>query len=292
MSIVVTTVRIILQAFIVVGAVVIVVAATGWLYPPIFPWGLALAGRMPMCTSDEVLRGAKTRYAVEQEVGQMGLRFVRAEPEGYELWTSTTGKYWTPRGHGGTLSYRLAQQKVDIYGWERGGIREGDVVVDCGAPVGVTALKAIELGASQVIVVEPEPKSLECLRRNLQEHIDAGRVILYPKPVWFPADRDGPAILLSRVDKMVEELKLDRVDVIKIEVKSSSLSVLEGAQETLSKHRPRIVISTEQNVDDELKVSQWLEASDYGYRIARGACSIGPDMQVLPDVVFYEPAVP
>ena len=89
---------------------------------------------------------------------------------------------------------------------------------------------------------------------------------------------------------MVEELKLDRVDVIKIDVKSSSLSVLEGAQETLSKHRPRIVISTEQYVDDELKVSKWLEASDYGYRFACGACSIGPDMQVLPDVVFYEPA--
>ena len=137
MSLVTTIVRIILQAFIVVGAVVLVVAAAAWLYPPLFPWGLALAGRMPMCTSDEVWRGAKTRYLVEKEVGQIALRFVRAEPEGYELWTSRMGKYWTPRGGGGSLSYRLAQQKVDIYGWERGGIREDDVVIElrCAGPV-------------------------------------------------------------------------------------------------------------------------------------------------------------
>ena len=197
MSLVTTILRIILQVFIVVGAFVLVLAVAAWTYPPLFPWGLALAGRMPMCTSDEVLRGAEMRYAVEKEVGQQGLRFVRAEPEGYELWTSTMGKYWTPRGRSGSLAYRLAQQKVDIYGWERGGIREGDVVIDCGAPVGVTALKAIELGASQVVVVEPEPTNLECLRRNLQEHIDAGRVILYPKPVWFPADGDEPSCFLA-----------------------------------------------------------------------------------------------
>lgn len=45
--------------------------------------------------------------------------------------------------------------------------REGDIVADMGAHIGVFARRALEAGAARVVCWEPEPVNLEVLRRNL-----------------------------------------------------------------------------------------------------------------------------
>ena len=63
-------------------------------------------------------------------------------------------------------------------------VKPGDIVFDCGAHVGVFAAKALSLGAAKVIAVEPQPRNLECLRRNFPSELKDGRLVLAPKAVW------------------------------------------------------------------------------------------------------------
>src|SRR6266852_8437981 len=63
-------------------------------------------------------------------------------------------------------------------------VKPGDVVVDCGAHVGVFNDMALRRGASKVVAIEPDPTNLECLRRNFPREIASGHVIVVPKGVW------------------------------------------------------------------------------------------------------------
>jgi FkbM family methyltransferase len=82
------------------------------------------------------------------------------------------------------------------------GVRPGDIVIDCGAHVGVFTHTALARGASQVVAVEPEPSNLECLRRNFATEIATGRVIVVGVGVW-----DSPGILRLNIaeDKLWHE---------------------------------------------------------------------------------------
>ena len=46
---------------------------------------------------------------------------------------------------------------------------------------------------------------------------------------------------LKTVDQVVVEQKLERVDLIKIDTEGNVPAILRGAQQTLRRHRPRIV---------------------------------------------------
>jgi len=63
-------------------------------------------------------------------------------------------------------------------------VKPGDIVLDCGAHVGVFTDIALRRGASKVVSIEPDPTNLECLRRNFPSEIASGRVIIVPKGVW------------------------------------------------------------------------------------------------------------
>jgi FkbM family methyltransferase len=129
-------------------------------------------------------------------------------------------------------------------------VRPADVVIDCGAHVGVFTQRALARGASKVVAVEPDPVNLECLRRNLSEEIAAGKVILVPKGVWnsvttltfsestqnsgmnsFVQQERGTKMQLpvTTIDHLVEELQPGRVDYIKMDIEGSEREALKGA---------------------------------------------------------------
>ncbi len=59
------------------------------------------------------------------------------------------------------MAILLAQQDRDIYGDDRLGVRQGDIVFDCGAHIGVYTRKALSAGAKLVVAVEPTPVLVE-----------------------------------------------------------------------------------------------------------------------------------
>lgn len=214
-----------------------------------------------------------------------------------------------PDGSDYALPFNLAEQERKIYGAGERGVQPGDVVLDCGANVGVYTREALAAGARLVVAIELAPENLECLRRTFVEETRAGRVIIYPKGVW---DRDdfltlnvdpgnsaadsvvmhpekahqGPKVPLTTIDKLVDELKLERVDYIKMDIEGAEQQALMGAQQTLARHRPRLALSAYHRAGDPERIPVLVRRAWPGYRMECGPCADGGTF-IRPDVLFF-----
>jgi FkbM family methyltransferase len=191
----------------------------------------------------------------------------------FELVKFGERRYWIPLRNRMALSEMIAEQETDVYGVDNCSVQKGDVVLDCGTNVGVYTRHALDGGARLVVAIDPAPESIECLRRNFSAEIKAGRIIVYPKGVWdkdevikirtfeqqsggdsvalnFPGSREGPAVMLTTIDKIVRELRLERVDFIKMDIEGSERKALVGARNTVARFKPRMAISMEHLPDD------------------------------------------
>ena len=189
-------------------------------------------------------------------------------------------------------------------------VKPGDVVLDCGANVGVFTRVALDRGARIVVAIEPAPENLESLRRNFRQEIADGRVIVYPKGVWDKDDvltlRRDPAntaadsfvilkdknessiqVPLTTIDTLVAELKLDRVDYIKMDIEGAETNALAGARATLAKSHPRISVSSYHLPTDPQRIPEVVRQAWPEVRMEVGPCAETPDGRVRPDVLYF-----
>jgi UDP-3-O-acyl-N-acetylglucosamine deacetylase len=91
---------------------------------------------------------------------------------------------------------------------------------------------------------------------------------------------------LTTIDKIVAELKLPRVDFIKMDVEGAEVPALHGANDTIQRFKPRMAIATEHKPDDEFTIPFTVRAirSDYGMQC--GPCVEG-NAHIRPDVLFF-----
>ena len=211
---------------------------------------------------------------------------------------------------GGVL-FALAQFQVTAYpGIE---VRPGDIVIDGGGYVGDWTKWALNAGAARLLVVEPSREQLVCIQRNLAEEIRQGRVTVCPKGLWdaegrvyFSYDPTNPAadrvtenakgagewIELTTIDKLVAELKLDRVDVIKLDIEGAESRAIRGARETVNRFRPRLAIATEHTDDmyqNNRNVIQAVKEVAPFYRVKCGYCNMDQRRQVVPETLYFLP---
>ncbi len=242
------------------------------------------------------------------------MKIVQRDPVGLELAVAGGEQYWIPKGNQLALAEVLAEEEQDVYGG-KGGVRPGDTVLDCGANVGSYARHALENGARLVVAIEPEPANVECLRRNFREAIAAGRVIVYPKGVWdkdetlvlralagqsgsgsVAMDRPGAAeqirVPLTTIDKLVDELKLERVEFIKMDIEGAEKHALEGARKTVERFRPRMAISLEHLRDDPEAIPALITRLWPDFQAECGPCvwvKTAAVNRLAPEVVFAGP---
>lgn len=224
---------------------------------------------------------------------ERSIHVVQQDPAGFELWQTSTGRIWTSAGDT-ILPFLLAEQELRIYGTGDRGVHPGDIVLDCGANIGMFTKTALASGASLVVAIEPAPATLECLRRNLATEIAQKRVIVYPKGVWdhddflnlsidehnagqnsVVLDQDRPnsvRVPLTTIDKLVAELKLDRVDFIKMDIEGAEKPALKGARETLNRFHPRMSISAEHLPDDEQAIPALVHSLQPNYKLEYADC--------------------
>ncbi len=298
-------------SLVILGYVGIALAIATYLYPPLFLLGLGLLNRKPMCANIEVLRGAETHRLGEEYRLQLegASRLIQKDPAGYNLWETPRGRWWIPAGSDKFLPALLAQQQSKIYGAAGSGVHSGDIVLDCGSHIGVYTREALDSGAKLVVAIEPAPANLECFRRNMSREIAAGKVIVCPKGVWDKEDMlvlnqdpnntaaDSfvqkaeqsvavPRIALTTIDLLVSELKLPRVDMIKMDIKGATERALTGGKQTLARNKPRLAISTEETEDNPKDVAAFIDRMGLGYRVECGTCSMA-DLMVHPDVLLF-----
>jgi FkbM family methyltransferase len=206
-------------------------------------------------------------------------------------------------------------------------VRPGLTCIDVGAAGGAHLLvMARRVGPKgRVLGIEPRPNSLRALgvitrlagvadrTRLCQVALAESRGTLplripsiVPTRAHLPGttdDRAGTAALAKlphrklevatrRLDALVEELGLDRVDVIKLDVEGAELAALAGAGGTLDRHRPLVLVeaddlhqarydATAQDVVDAV-----VEHGYDVYRYRRGALD-ALDGRVVPDEDDY-----
>ena len=247
------------------------------------------------CSLDGTLQSfdnAKKQFELRKYF-QRATRLLRSDPAGVELWDTAYGQIWAPKG-GDILPLLLVEQEMKIYGTGARGVQPGDVVLDCGANIGMFTKTALASGARVVVAIEPAPARLECLRRNLVMEIAQRRVIVCPKGVWDHDDflnlaagghDAGPnsmaldlnratstRVPLTTIDELVAELKLPRVDFIKMDIEGAEKNAIKGARATLNRFRPHMSISSEHLPDDVEKIPAVVREIEPAYRLEYADC--------------------
>ncbi len=202
----------------------------------------------------------------------------------------------TPKADFPLLSYLVAEHDWMEAEMDEFRIRPGDVVVDVGAHVGTFVAKALSRGASKVIAIEPHPTNQECLRRNFAAEIEQGKVILVQEAAWneestlelhvgweynsgahsISHDRGAGTITVrSRpIDEMLNELGIERVDLIKMDIEGAERQALLGSLDTLRDYRPRLLLETNHEVDDAEVLPEIARRAHPDYAIACGPCRL------------------
>ena len=290
---------------------VVLVGALIWFYPPARLFALAVAGRSPVCPMANAVKADENLQLQIRYNDQIikASKLVETDPAGYQLWDTPSGRFWIPGGSRWVLPFNLAEQRRRIYGNDQQSARAGDIVLDCGANVGVTVRVWLEAGAKQVVAIEPAPENIEVLRRNFKDEVAAGRVIIYPKGVWdkeellpmqidpqnsaadsFLIHRAGGTevrgIPLTTIDKLTDELKLARVDFIKMDIEGAEPRALVGARQTIAKYHPRMALCTYHAPDHPQKVPELVRAAWPGYTMECGPCAEA-NHSVRPDVLYF-----
>jgi len=306
-------VRILLMGFIVVCMVFTSGVAALRIYPGLIL--LSVVDRVktsPYCPTWKSVSDAQVKIIQEENEKKIKAASHVVRKEGaYKLWSTPAGEYWVPDTSDEILSILLAQQKRKIYGdANTGGVRKGDIVLDGGAHVGVYVKTALDAGAEKIVAIEPSPEALECLRRNFAKEIASGKVIVYPKGIWdeekhlvFYANGNGAAgdsfvnqaanarviadIPVTTIDKIVKELNLPRVDIIKADIKGAGTRMIKGGGETIRAYHPRIVISVEEEPEDPAEIHDAILSIAPTYRFRPGPCEYS-DGEIRNDTIFFQ----
>jgi FkbM family methyltransferase len=250
---------------------------------------LTLAGRGPEGLASQGVQAYSRRFSQHEiETRILAQSRLIARENGLQLMETPAGKFWEPLIEGTAIVAQLAEQEAKYSGFERP-IHPGDIVLDCGANVGSFTRMALEQGAAIVVAIEPAPDNVECLRRSFASEVAAGKVIVYPKGVWdkddfltlsvsnttsamdsFVIQKDthtGVKVPLTTIDKLVPELKLPRVDFIKMDIEGAEQRALAGGARTLATWRPRMEISVNHLPEDPHMVPLVIRQIQPDYRI-------------------------
>src|SRR5271169_1384476 len=146
--------------------IVVIVAANVFLWLPSTRLSCLYAlGRTSRCPFQKAVRSFDTNLRRKNAGRQLNHeKRLMAKDASFHQWETPMGRYWVPARNDDTLVLNLAEQATKVYGDGRDGVQPGDVVLDCGANVGVFTHEALADGARLVVAIEPAPENVECLR--------------------------------------------------------------------------------------------------------------------------------
>ena len=158
-------------------------------------------------------------------------------------------------------------------------IKAGDVVIDVGAHVGKYTVSFAKKGA-KVIAMEPSRETYQVLVRNIAANglknvvplnvaawKERTRMALFhgPTPAQHSLKRsfkESENIFTETIDTIVNLQCLTSVDWIKVDVEQAEVEALEGAQITMHRMRPRIIV--EVWLRNEHRIRELLKRNGYG----------------------------
>jgi len=283
-----------------------------YIYPPVRFLALKAVGRSPYCPLSNAIDARINEKSQERYYNDIlkASHLVEKDPAGYHLWDTPRGRWWIPAGNDFVLPYNLAEQQRQVYGTGDFAVRPGDIALDCGGNVGTWTRTALDAGAAKVVAFEPAPENIESYRRNFQNEIAAGRVILIPKGVWDREDTltlrrdpnnsaadtfvmlpgqnsDSVQAPLTTIDHALADLNLPRVDYIKMDIEGAEAKAIDGAHDTIARFHPRLSIAAEHSQADGFLIPAAVRRIWPGYTLTCGPCLETTDAHVRPDILYF-----
>jgi FkbM family methyltransferase len=144
-------------------------------------------------------------------------------------------------------------------------VSQEDCIMDVGANIGCTSILFGGL-ARRVVAFEPSPSTFAFLERNIAtsglkniepQNFGLGAEARESEITFAPSNRSGAfvsnttrasaghvreRIVVRRLDDVVLDLHIPRIELIKIDVEGFEKSVLEGGQEVIHRLRPIVVL--------------------------------------------------
>ena len=273
------------------------------------PWGRLLTLYSDRQMLADLLESTGAGERIESRDEEWGIELISLPASARRFWIRASGE----QVDGAALVPRLIAEHQWIASQDPDNVvKPGDIVIDCGAHVGIFVDQAIQKGAAQVIAVDPDPTQLECLRRNFAPEIETGKVVLVPKAVWsspgkmtlhIGTENSGMSSLVKHrggseievdvttIDDLVAELGLPRVDFIKFDIEGAEREALKGAMKTLTNDRPRLLIDSYHRDDDMVVLPEIIAQAHSDYRLHCGPCVMSDELEgelVVPSFVVYE----
>ena len=297
-----------------IGILLILLVTTGllyWVTARVLRGFASVVAGETTCSFAQIIEGErycrrKQRFA-DELVKQV--RLVE-DASGLHHWQTRQGSFWTPnRMNKPSLVALLAEQESELYG--TGFVKPGEVVLDCGANIGAFTRAALSAGARLVVAIDPAPDVVRSLEHTFAEEIRLGRVIVYAKGVW---DKDDFLILkeshnstmdsfvvdfrfrrpsaqrlpLTTIDKLVAELALPGIDVIKMDIEGAERRAIRGAEATIRSVRPRLMIAADHLPDDPVVLPELIRRLWPGYSMECGPCyQMTYHHGISPDVLYF-----
>jgi len=211
------------------------------------------------------------------------------------------------------IAFLLVEFLRDVYLSGTVRVMPGATVLDVGANIGVFAKKAVSAGARHVICVEPTPGNVCALHWNLAAQID--RVSIVAMGAWdavdtirfmvdpkrpgrsscvkAPPDRESyeMSIEVAPLDLIVDNLKLSRVDFIKMDIEGAELKALQGARETILRYKPHLAIAVEHTADrlrNARQVRELVLSINSEYRCVPGPYCFTDERRLAPEILYFD----
>jgi len=157
-------------------------------------------------------------------------------------------------------------------------IESDDVIIDVGAHVGIfTCMISSEIGNGKIVSIEPHPVNFRLLIRNLLlnniKNVIPIKLALSDKEGkkrLYVGNSQSHSLLLRKsnnflnvqvktLDQLVDELKLDKIDLVKINAEGSEFDILKGAEKVPPNIRA-LVIAANHRPRDPHDISKFLVA--------------------------------
>ena len=271
------------------------------------PLILKFSGQLPFCPWSSVLSSVDPR-TLGAHPPAMNIKVIAEEGDIKKLQFDGRQDMWFP-GHT-TADLQLWGEYLSVF-WEHPanghyylshgtGISPGDVCIDCGCCEGTFAVQALAAGAGKVVCIEPNPYMIRCLEKTFAGEIKSGRVVIrqaalaaFCGSAAFSFNAAYPSfgqlggkeakedlsvqveVPVETIDHICDALGLNRVIFIKMDIEGAEIQAVEGARGVLTKHHPKLALTTYHRQYDFQCLQAILSSLNYKSIRATGLTAFG-----------------